>query len=472
MFVRNQLRVVALFVCTAMLANASLAWAGTLIPNEVARRNGMVRSWFSQVQMDPSRNQLESVTLHDDMLVALTSAGVVHAMDANTGKTLWAVRIGKPSHPSVGPAIDKKHVAIVNGSTLFVLNRADGSEVMHKQVSGAVSGGPALAGDYAYVPLFSGRVEGYAIENSKRAAWYYTSRGRIFQSVVTASESLVWSTDDSRLYVAASNTDGVRYRFDTGSPIVAPPTVRAPLVYAGSMAGYVYALHENTGQQRWRYAAGFAVRHSPVIIGNTLYVATEEPALHAIDIETGAAKWFTEGVTQFVAASENRIYGIDSFGGLVALDRESGAVQARAASRGVNTAVLNNQTDRLYIFSQDGLVQCFHEIGADEPYLHQDKPATDTDKPKKKPKSTEKKADEGPVDPFGAGADPFGDAGNDVGDDPFGDAGGSDAGDDPFGDAGDDPFGDAGDGGDDPFGDAGDAGDDPFAGGDDPFADG
>lgn len=490
-FCRHSL--LALLALSVILA-AGPAVAGVLIPAETARRNGMKRAWFSQVELNPARQRVVSMALGgrarvepaaaeeadaatsdgmtqtdvdadtaalptdavgEPMLVALTSAGVVHAMAADTGQTLWTNRIGNPDYPSLGPAISDKYIALVNGSTLYVLDRATGGEVLQRRAGGGVGGGPSLSPTHVFVPLFSGRIEGFPLEQPKQSPWYYTSSGRIFHHTVAASGSVVWSTDRSKLYVADSAAEGVRYRFDTGSPIVAPATIRAPLVFAASQGGYVYALDENTGQQQWRYAAGFSVAHSPVVVGERLYVATDEPALHAINAETGLSDWVAPGVSQFVAASQKRVYGIGGprgVGGLVALSADNGVVRARAASRGLNTAVLNDQTDRLYIYSDDGLVQCFHETGSDKPYYHQPQP--DDVEGEAKPESDQPASEspapaETPADPFATppAADPFG--GSDepapeedepsepptpAPNDPFG-------GEDPFGGLGEDPFG-------------------------------
>ena len=431
-------------------------WAGDLISQELAQRNGMHRAWFSQVQLNPARNEIESCVLGGDTIVAVTTAGIVHAMDAETGATRWTTRVGNPDYPSLGPAISDTHIALVNGSTLYVLDRQTGGQLLSRRLGGAPAGGPSLSPSHAFVPLISGRVEGYALNRQAQTPWYYTSAGRIFQPTVADAGSVVWSTDQSKLFVAGANADGVRFRFDTGAPIVAPATVRSPLVFAASVAGYVYALNENSGQQRWRYAAGFRVEHSPVVIGDTVFVATDEPALHAIEAETGLAKWVAGGVTQFVAASSSRVGAIDEIGGLVALDRESGVVQARAATRGINRAVLNDQTDRLYLYSRSGLIQCFHEIGADEPLFHQAPPEEPADKEAGKPQPK----DAGQPEIDGAADDPFADAPEreaeaPLTDDPF-DGASDDPGNDPFsGDSPEDPFGSgAGDSsGDDPFGD-------------------
>ena len=434
---------------TLLSALATASKAAELIPDHLARRNGVERAWFSQVQLNPARNEVESVVLDGDTLVALSTAGVVHAMHAETGQTLWTSRIGNPEYPSLGPAIGGDHVAVVNGSTLYVLDRLSGAGVLSKRLGGGAGGGPAISKTHAFVPLFSGRIEGYNIADPTKPAWYYTSSGRIFARAEASSSSVAWNTDQSRLYVARDDASGIRFRFESGAPIVASATVRAPRVYAASMSGNVFALDEDSGQQQWRYSSGFAVTRSPVVIGETLYVVTEEPTLHAIEAATGRVQWVAQGVAQFIAASKSRVYCVDGrisgMGGVVALDRKSGAAVARAAGQGQVRAVLNDQTDRLYLYSRDGLVQCLHEIGADEPHLHRPVEKTDEKSDEDKPDAdqpTEDLPDEAmdaptEPDPFGGDTDPFAPQ-------PADDAAPDDA--DPFG-GGDDPFG----GLDDPF---------------------
>ena len=56
----------------------------------------------------------------------VTDAGVLQALDANTGKTNWVTQFGNPNYPSVGPDANDKFVAVINGSTLYLLDRASG----------------------------------------------------------------------------------------------------------------------------------------------------------------------------------------------------------------------------------------------------------------------------------------------------------------------------------------------------------
>ena len=100
--------------------------AGRLLPRDQIGRIGLVRSWFAQVQMDRGRSRVARSILSGDQLFVLTDAGTLQALNALTGETQWVVTLGDPNHPSLGPAANDTQVAMVNGSTLFVVNRFDG----------------------------------------------------------------------------------------------------------------------------------------------------------------------------------------------------------------------------------------------------------------------------------------------------------------------------------------------------------
>lgn len=358
----------AIAVLAAIPPHASCA--SSLVREDQARRFGLTRAWFTQVDVNPGRNAVERAVLMDDELAILTTAGVLQVLDANTGATRWSERIGNPRYPSLGPAANETHVALINGSTLYVYDREKRREVYSRPVNGGPAAGPALAEGVAYVPLFSGQIEGFSLSDEKQVPWFYQSAGRLYMRPVTTKNRVVWATDAGYLYGADSKGDGIRYRFETLSPIAATPAANDRDVFAVAEDGYVYCLQEDTGRLRWRYATGWPAKYSPVVVGEKLYVATDEPALHCLDTADGALNWVSIGVAQFVASSPTRVYGMDRYGGLMILDGESGVVVGEAAGREGTTAVLNEKTDRLYLVSETGLVQCLHEIGQTTPYQH------------------------------------------------------------------------------------------------------
>ena len=354
--------------------------ARRLSAQDDARRMGLKRAWFAQVRLDPSRNHVESAVLVGDRLSVLTSAGLLHELNALTGETVWIAPVGNPDHPSLGPAGNEQYVALLNGSKLYVLDRTDGRPVKIRPVGGAPGAAPAVSRQHVFVPLLTGRIEGYPLEGKILTPWYYQSFGRAIVAPLATADSFVWATDAGRLYVGRLEDLGVRYRLETGSEIAAPPVSRQPFVYAATVSGEVFAMHELTGARRWKYATGFPVMRAPAAVEDRVFVTSEEPALHCIDATKGTALWEAPNITQFAALSRERVYGVDELGRLVALDAATGALLGRMATDVATNTLVNDKTDRIYLVSEDGLVQCLHELDADEPLDHKPAP-TEAEQP-------------------------------------------------------------------------------------------
>ena len=116
-----------------------------MIPETTAARHGLARPWFAQVELDQARGNIGSVLLYEGVLYAQTSTASVHAIDAETGKTLWSKQIGLPNHPSMPPDAKGDLLAVINGSRLYVVNRFNGDLLYEKEIKDAPGGGPALS---------------------------------------------------------------------------------------------------------------------------------------------------------------------------------------------------------------------------------------------------------------------------------------------------------------------------------------
>ncbi len=446
---RNRL----LIALTLWLTSLPLAHAGNgLIADNLARGYGLQRAWFSHAPIDPARSRVESATLEGDQLFVLSTAGVLQAIDAETGATDWIADIGNPLYPSLGPAVSANFVAVINGSSVYVIERDTGRIEFVRQLAGAPATGPSLTDRYVFAPQFSGRVEGFNFKQPETASWIYASSGRVYTPMTTTKSSLVWATDRGYLYVADIDAAGVRYRYETSAPVVAAPAFRDGVVYTASATGYVYALQETSGNLLWRYATGAGITTSPSVVGDRVYVATEGPSLFSLNATTGERMWEVADVVQIVAVSKTRVYGMDRLGTILVIDNATGIVQGRVATSADTVAVVNEQTDRLYLIGETGLVQCLHEIGADKPTYHREPLTTpsDADDVAAKPNTTEAAPAQpdpndnlAPEQPAAPASNPF-DLPGDGGDDDGGDAnpfGLPPAGDSPFGGGGDSPFG-------------------------------
>lgn len=422
--------------------------AGPLVSKMVAHRVGLDRGWFTQVQMNAAYTQVSDWSLAHDELFVLTNVGLVHAIDANTGHTLWIARMGNPDYPSLGPAVNSHFVAIINGTTLFVLHRDSGRLAMEQRLGGAPGAKPVLTEHFVYTPLINGRMVGYPLDDSVKYPQSYYSSGRTTAAPLATPNGLVWSTSEGHLYSLGSEQSRVRYRLESRSPFAASATYRDETLYAMSAMGDLYAVDEAQGEKRWRYSTGYPARQSPAVIRQSAFVVSDQPALHCVNIVTGEARWTAPGIRQFAAASKDYVYGMDRYGGLAILHAASGARMGELRLAGNQTALANDLSDRIFLLSDRGLLQCLHEVGATEPTYfvegtqEADEPAAGEpagDMPILDDSSPHDKADAAPDDiphlptetssPFGDDPDadpadnPFGGFGEEADDNPFGDFG-------------------------------------------------
>jgi outer membrane protein assembly factor BamB len=424
----------ALVVLGSSAANAQLS--GRLLRGEEAARLGLKRSWFAQVALDPARSRVVRAILSGDNLFVLTTAGMVQSFNALTGETLWIAPLGNPNYPSLGPTANDQFVALINGSTLYVLDRADGRPVLTRRVGAAPGAAPAMSRDYCFVPMVTGRLEGFPVGDPKLPTWFYQSAGKSMVAPLVTGSSVAWSTSAGYIYVGNAIEPTVRFRLETGSEIVASPAYQLPYVYVATIAGEMFAIHEATGARRWKVALSFPIERAPAAVGDRVFVTSSKPALHAVDAATGDVVWELPGVTQFAAAGSERGYALDRFGALVVLDLSTGSMLDRMPTHGNATPLVNDQTDRLYLVTSNGLIQCLHELGSDSPMYHkppqQSQPVVETDAtPGARPATGSTPSQPGVAPP---GSDPFGlPPTSGGGGDPFGLP--------PTGGAGGDPFG-------------------------------
>lgn len=400
---------------TARFAQPAFS-AKQLVTYRQATSNGLHLAWFAQAQVDSARNQVSRWTLANNEIFALTTASTVHAMNAETGKTLWIAQIGNPNYPSVGPAVNSNHVAVLNGSDLFLLDRNDGHVLWTRKLAGPAGAAPALSETFAYVALINGRVEGFPLDAPTADVWQFQSVGRISRPPTATGQFVAWPTESGYLYVGDANESKVFFRIETGEDIIAAPAEWGSLFYVATLDGYLYCYDGSTGKQLWRYSTGMLIISKPVVIDNRVYVASEMPALHAVDATTGHKLWSVDGAVKFVAQAKHHVYAADRHGNLLILDKETGAIAGKLTTGDGIYPIINEQSDRIFLVNDTGLIQCLHEIGAEEPTLHRAKLATEgadqpaTDKPAADEDAAAPEDDENPFapeDPQAEEDDPF-----------------------------------------------------------------
>ena len=246
-------------------------WAARseLIPETTLAQSGLTRPWFAQVELDQGQARVSHVTLGEGVLYVQTDRAMVHAIDAETGRTLWSRQVGKRNHPSLPLDVKGDMVAVINGSQLYLLSRTTGEMLDEREIPNAPGGGPALSSKRTYVPCVTGMITAYRLPSSadtkgeaakstgefaaekapseagrgpdshrESPPLFCQSLGRaLVQPLVTrdyvGGEYVVWTTDRGYLNMGrvergAEDTLAVKYRLATGATIVARPAYLPP----------------------------------------------------------------------------------------------------------------------------------------------------------------------------------------------------------------------------------------------------
>lgn len=424
------------FLFYAVLPSSSVS-ADDVIPQGVVGAHGLVRMWSMQMEIDRSRSRVRGVVLDGGAMIVQTDAAVVQAFDAETGRPLWnAARVvGDPRRPTLSPAVNKRFVAVVNGTRLFVYNRYNGDLLWQTDIDGVPNCAPALVENRVLVPTISGLILAYRLKpvektepKGKKAAQVVemspdalrlvqerstplacqssgaVAAAPVFLNSAEEEDLVAWPTDSGALLIAGLSQSQfiVRRRFLAGSATVGGLAYRPGegkasdpgLVYVVSREGLVHAVNERTGQSVWEFPVAEPVVEPPVVVGPNLYVAVQLGGMFCLDAKTGVQRWAAPMVTQFVSAGRDRIYAVDKLQRLVVLDPRTGS---RLDSLDVHASPLrlaNPQSDRIYLVSQQGLIQCLRDTRQVEPLAyHVDQKRTDKkDKEKERPALAKKAA--------------------------------------------------------------------------------
>lgn len=379
-------------------------------------------------------------------LYCIAESGLVTALDAETGATLWSRQFGSNNNPPYHPGVNDKYLAIANGTNVFVVDSLTGDLLYQSPLSSLPGAGPAVSDEVVHIPLANGFLESHYLrqpeERVSRVMYRFRSIGQLDVQPIVLGSTIAWPSTRGYLYVGDANHNAVRYRLECRDEIRAKPAFGAGnRILVGSMDGNLYCLQERSGNLDWRFTTGEPIIESPFVIDNDVFIVNEFGGLYSIDLTNGQERWWTPNITRVVAASPTRVYGIGDLGRVYVIDRATGGLVGTLPLLGDHVSFVNTFTDRIYMATEGGRVVAMRETAAIYPVIHAGdavaKPASPATQPGQNgqspatnpagasPATNDPFATPGGADPFATptGADPFGTAppaGGAMPADPFG----------------------------------------------------
>lgn len=210
---------------------------------------------------DPWDLYQSSPLVRDGVVYFGSSDGHVRALDAETGRLLWAYDAGDPVHSSPAWA-DGKIVVGTWGTKLLALDAKTGALDWAFQggaerklsIMLGITAAPSVDGDTVYAGARDGFV--YALDVATGALkWKYDAAGSWVLATAAIDDRNLWfGTSDTRLLVALDKQTGKeRFRADTGTWTYASPVLVGGSVITGTMNGALYAFDAATGARTWTW---------------------------------------------------------------------------------------------------------------------------------------------------------------------------------------------------------------------------
>ena len=155
--------------CTTLLATLLLsisslvAKEAPLLSQQMVEPYGLTRTWFNQIEIDPNRTKVMHAIVEGDTMFIVSSDAKLHAIDADTGKTLWMRTLGRRETQFQEPAVNSRMVAVLGGMEMFVINRKNGKLLQQIGLPGACAAACEMSENYIYVPMMDKRIVAYPL---------------------------------------------------------------------------------------------------------------------------------------------------------------------------------------------------------------------------------------------------------------------------------------------------------------------
>lgn len=347
-------------------------------------RFGLEIAWTGQSVINPSRDKVEHFTLDEEVVFSLGTNGVLSAFDAETGRRLWAQRLGSHDEPGFPPATNEEIVIVTVGSKLFGIDKLSGDIAWQVRLPGPASTGPSIDEQNVYVGTLDGSIYAIGLRKIRElyleqrlpdwsheaVLWRYQAALEVTSSPIPTPGAVNFASRDGSFYSVAIERRKLNFQFETDAPIVAPISLVGQTMFIASEDFTFYAINVNNGTVLWEYVTGLPIRKGPVALGSSLYLSPDRGGLFSLDVGTGERKWWQPKLKEFVALMGNTVVARDLNDDLALLEAESGRLIGRLPASYYQVHAVNNRSDRIYLSTTRGQILALRETGRNYPLFH------------------------------------------------------------------------------------------------------
>lgn len=324
-----------------------------------------------------------------------TQDGSVHAIDARTGIRRWTRRLDGAIRTR--PVVSGGAVYLqADDGFLYKLAAASGAvrwraRIVEEPIARLPFDDPksrydrfgsdvTVAGGRLYVGTHDGKV--LAIDpGSGRRVWEFAATDAVLAAPAVADGRVVFGSFDHFVYALAADSGRLLWKRDTQGAVVSTPAIAGDRAVVGNRCYDLLGLNVETGDTVWKdYVWSSWVESSATIRDGTAYVGSSDAAaVFAYDVASGRRLWAADahgwswgqpavGPGRVYAGTSSQVgYPVKHEGGVVALDRATGAVVWRFSTAAPDSGAYGFPgspalgAGRVFVGGLDGRVHAFAE---------------------------------------------------------------------------------------------------------------
>ena len=286
--------------------------------------------------------------------------GTVYALDARTGTRRWTFRAGGPIRTR--PTVSGGSVVLqADDGFLYCLAASTGElhwrvRVVDVPIERLPFDNPrsrydrfgsdvTASGGRLYVGTHGGMLVALDPADGRRI-WEFRASDAVLAAPAVVGDRVLFGSYDHFVYALDAATGRLIWKRDTRGAVVSTPAVVGDRIVVGNRCYDLLGLDARTGEVAWKhYIWSSWVESSATIRDGVAYVGSSDAAaLYAFDARSGRRRWATDvygwawgqpAVTRdrvYTGTSSQVGYLAQHAGGLLALDRASGAIVWQFAS--------------------------------------------------------------------------------------------------------------------------------------------
>jgi len=328
---------------------ATAALPNVLLAPEVLEHLGYEQAWAARLQPAATPQLIDGV-LYVQTRRRFAQATTLHALEAKSGKELWAYPLsGPPDFPLV---TDEKHVYTVAAGIMHAIVIDTGVSSMKRLLPFAPSCGPSPDKGDLWLMAWDGTLYRLSGENGE-----INTRVQIGVPVtvpVTVLESYVIACgEDHRLRAILSLARKELWALKLRGRVGAAPVLANGILCAGSDAFSVVGMIGD--RIAWEAPLEGPVERPLYLLGeDTLLASATNDSLVALDPKDGRKLWSVPGGLWPVAVSENStVIQVDK-DGIAAVGAPDGAILWEQRADDIRSFVPNGVDPALYVVPKAG----------------------------------------------------------------------------------------------------------------------